>query len=220
MEKYLNILCRCPLFNGISREQLTAMLSCLGAKVEFFDKKNTIFTEGSSAKYIGIMLSGSAQVMMNDYDGNRSILSEVTAGEVFCEAFAFAEVESLPVMVVANEPSEILFFDSNQMFCTCNNNCDFHRQLIFNLMKDLATKTIAYHQKIEITSKRTTREKLLSYLNLQAKKEGSRSFTIPFDRQGLADYLQVERSGLSAEISRLRSEGVIISRKSHFELLA
>jgi CRP-like cAMP-binding protein len=86
-------------------------------------------------------------------------------------------------------------------------------------MKDLAKKTILFHQRIEITSKRTTREKLLTYLTLQAKNVGKNQFEIPFDRQGLADYLEVERSGLSAEIGKMTREGLIYSKKNYFELL-
>ena len=86
-------------------------------------------------------------------------------------------------------------------------------------MKNLATKTLLFHQKIEITSKRTTREKLLTYLSLYSKKVDKKSFTIPFDRQELADYLEVERSGLSMEISKLKKDGIINSQKNYFELL-
>ena len=113
---------------------------------------------------------------------------------------------------------KVMFIDSSHILHTCSNNCAFHRQLIFNLMKDLASKTILFHQRIEVTSKRTTREKLLTYLAIQAKKAGRDSFSIPFDRQELADYLEVDRSGLSAEISKLRREGVLTSHKNHFTL--
>ncbi|MBQ8441118.1 MAG: Crp/Fnr family transcriptional regulator, partial [Clostridia bacterium] len=102
---------------------------------------------------------------------------------------------------------------------TCSKHCSFHQQLIFNLMKDLASKTLVFHQKIEVVSKRTTREKLMTYLMLQAKKANSPSFDIPFDRQELADYLEVDRSGLSSQIGKLCKEGVIKARKFHFELL-
>ena len=175
--------------------------------------------EGDSARFIGIMLSGSAQITRTDYYGNRSILSDIGTAEVFGEAFACAEVETMPVSVIANELSEVMFIDRDHILHTCKNGCGFHQQLIFNLMRDLATKTLLFHQKIEITSKRTTRDKLMTYLMLQAKKAGSDSFDIPFDRQELADYLEVERSGLSAEISKLRAEGVLESTRKHFVLL-
>ena len=219
LKKYLRILRKCPLFNGIEDENLLRMLTCLGAKIEFFDKKYTIFGEGTPAKYIGIVLSGSVQMMQIDYFGNRSILSEIGVTEVFAEAFACAEINELPVTVIANEPSEIMLIDSSHILHTCQNHCGFHGQLIYNLMRDLANKTIAFHQRIEITSKRSTREKLLTYLMIQAKKNGAQSFDIPFDRQELADYLEVDRSGLSAEIGKLKKEGIIDTYKNHFVLL-
>ena len=219
MKKYFEVLQKCPLFRHIEEGDLLRMLGCLGAKVEAFDKKYTILAEGNPAKYIGILLSGSAQIVRVDYYGNRSILSEITASEVFGEAFACAEVPSTPVTVIANEPCEVMLIDCAHILHTCSNNCGFHQQLIFNLMKDLATKTLLFHQKIEIISKRSTREKLMTYLMAQAQKAGSSQFDIPFDRQELADYLEVERSGLSAEISKLRSEGVLESHRKHFVLL-
>ena len=135
MEKYLNILKNCPLFYGIAEEKLLIMLNCLGAKVEFFDKKYTIISEGSPAKYIGIVLSGSAQAIKIDYFGNRSILSNIETGETFGEAFACAELEETPISVIANEPCEIMLINSNHILHTCSNNCGFHQQLIFNIMK-------------------------------------------------------------------------------------
>ena len=219
MKKYLEILKKCPLFDGIVEEDLLRMAGCLGARVLAFDKKYTVFAEGTAAKYIGIVLSGSVQVIQVDYYGNRSIFSELSAGEVFSEAFACAGVSQLPVSVVANEPCEVMLIDGEHVLHTCSNHCDFHRRLIFNLMQDLAHKTIQFHQRVEITSKRTTREKLMTYLAMRAKESGRNSFTIPFDRQELADYLEVDRSGLSAEIGKLRREGVLESRKNWFKLL-
>lgn len=219
MKKYLPILKKCPLFFNIADSDLERMLNCMGAKVIPFDKKYTIFAEGNPAKYVGIVLSGTVQIIQVDYYGNRSILSSIGQCEMFAEAFACAEVKSIPVTVIASEPSEVMLIDCSHIMHTCANNCGFHQQLIFNLMKDLATKTILFHQKIKITSKRTTREKLLTYLMSYAKKSGSSSFDIPFDRQELADYLEVERSGLSAEIGKLRDEGVLESHRKHFKLL-
>ena len=219
MKEYLKVLKQCSLFDQIEDESLIKMLSCLGAKIESFDKKYTVFAEGYPAKYIGIVLSGSVQIVQVDYYGNRSILSVLGTSEVFAEAFACAEIRALPVSVIADEPSEIMMIDCSHILHTCTNNCGFHQQLIFNLMRDLAKKTILFHQRIEITSKRTTREKLMTYLMLQAKKADRNSFDIPFDRQELADYLEVDRSGLSAEIGKLKKEGIIENQKNHFKIL-
>ncbi|MEE1313185.1 MAG: Crp/Fnr family transcriptional regulator [Lachnospiraceae bacterium] len=218
MKKYFKVLRQCPLFYWIEDESLIKMIQCLGAKIEIFDKKYTIMAEGTPAKYVGIVLSGSAQIIQIDYYGNRSILGSIRPSEIFAEAFACAEVSSIPVTVIANEPCEVMLIDCNHILHTCSNNCGFHQQLIFNLMKDLATKTLLMNQKLEIISKRSTRDKLMAYLMFQAKKAKSNSFDIPFDRQELADYLEVNRSGLSVEISKLRDEGILDSHRKHFEL--
>lgn len=219
MKKYLDVLKRCPLFDSIDDDNLSVMLNCLGARVESFDKKYTVMAEGNPAKYIGIVLSGSVQIIQNDYYGNRSIIDMIPPSQMFAHAFACAELVEIPVSIVANEPSDIMLIDCSHVLHTCHNNCAFHQQLIFNLMKDLALKNLIFHQKIEITSKRSTRDKLMTYLMFCAKRAGNSSFDIPFDRQELADYLDVERSGLSAEISKLRAEGIIESNKKHFKLL-
>ena len=219
MKKYLDVLKRCTLFDGIAEENLLRMLTCLGARVEVFDKKYTVIAEGNPAKFIGIVLSGSVQMINTDFYGNRCIVSVSQKGEVFCEAFACAETKSIPVSVIATELSEIMLINCSHILHTCTNNCGFHQQMIFNLMKSLAVKNIQFHQKIEVTSKRSTREKLLSYLTICEKKAGSREFDIPFDRQELADFLCVERSGLSAEIGKLKKEGIIENYKKHFTLL-
>jgi len=219
LKKYLNTLKKCPLFLNIEDKDLITMLECLGAKVVCFDKKYTVFSEGSTAKHIGIVLSGSVQIQQNDYYGNRTILDNVAESQVFGEEFACSGTLYLPVSAIACEPSEIMLVNCDHILHTCSNNCAFHQQLIFNLMKVLANKTISFHQKIEITSKRSTRDKLMCYLMTEAKRADSNSFDIPFDRQELADYLEVERSGLSAEISKLRNEGVLESNKNHFRIL-
>ncbi|MBO5212262.1 MAG: Crp/Fnr family transcriptional regulator [Clostridia bacterium] len=219
MKKYSRILKKCPLFDGIEEDDLFRMLNCLGATVKSFDKKYAIFAEGDPAKYIGIVLSGSVQIIQNDYYGNRSILSSIESAQVFAEAFACAGLSTIPVTVIANEPCEIMLIDCNHILQVCSNNCKFHNKLIFNLMKDIAVKTIIFHQKIDVISKRSTREKLVTYLFQQSKKAQSDSFDIPFNRQELADYLEVDRSGLSVEISKLKKEGIINNQKRHFVLL-
>ena len=219
MKKYLEILKKCRLFEGIGEEDLLRMLECLGARVVSFDKKYTVFSEGSPARYVGILLSGSVQVVQVDYYGTRSILSEIRPTQVFAEAFACAGVSALPVSVIANDPCEVMLVDCSHILHTCSNHCAFHQTLIYNLMRDLADKTLLFHQRIEVTSKRTTREKLLAYLTMESRKAQSEAFDIPFDRQELADYLEVDRSGLSAEIGKLKKEGVLKNQKNHFELL-
>ncbi|MBR6513942.1 MAG: Crp/Fnr family transcriptional regulator [Clostridia bacterium] len=216
MQKYFDVLRKCPLFDGIADTGLDKILHCLGASADFYDKKFTVFAEGKPVKYIGIVLSGAVQAVQIDYYGNRSILSETGPGEMFGHAFACSGSVPASISYIASQPSDIMLLDCGHIVHTCSHNCGFHQQMIYNLMKDMANANIELHRRIEITSKRSTREKLLTYLSLYAARVGSREFEIPFDRQELADYLEVERSGLSAEISKLRAEGVIESNKRHF----
>jgi CRP-like cAMP-binding protein len=219
MQKYFEVLRKCPLFEGIADEHLLKMLPCLGARVVCFEKKYTVFAEGSPARYIGIILSGEVQIVKNHYDGTRSIVLMGTPSELIGESFACAGLSEIPVSVIAAEDSEIMLIDCHHILHTCANACGFHQQMIFNLMKNLAVKNLVFHQKIEVTSKRSTREKLLTYLDVQSQKAHSRRFQIPFDRQELADYLEVDRSGLSAEIGKLKKEGILLCEKNLFELL-
>lgn len=219
MKKYMDILNACPLFDSIDMSEMSAMLACLGARTASYGKNEIIFSEGDAAIHVGIVLSGSAQIVKDDYYGKRSIVASLRPSELFGETFACAGVDQLPISVIASEKSEIMLLDCRRITMTCSNACAFHSRMILNLLRVVAAKNLVFNQKIEITSKRTTREKLLTYLAMQAKKEGSNEFTIPFDRQELADYLEVDRSGLSAEISKLQKEGVLISQKNKFTLL-
>lgn len=218
MKNFTEILRLCPLFEGIDDENLLPMLSCLGVERRKYSKNQIIFAEGSIAERFGILLSGEAQIVRVDYYGNRSLVGRVGRGELFGEAFACASVKALPVDVVATEDCEVLLVDMKRVTQTCCNACEFHNRIIYNLMKIVAAKNIAFHRKLEIISGRTTRDKLMNYLLFEAKRVGSDSFEIPYDRQELADYLEVDRSGLSAEISKLRREGVLESEKNRFVL--
>ncbi len=219
MKKYFEVLRKCALFKNINDENIFAVLGCLGAKEQIFKKGCTILAEGETAKKFGIVLSGQAQIERVDYYGNRSILTSVYPSEIFGESFACAGIQKMPVNVIATEETVALLIDAEKIAKTCSNSCGFHNQMIFNLLNIVSTKNLLFHQKIEITSKRTTREKLMTYLLIQAKNSGSNTFSIPFDRQELADYLEVERSGLSSEIGKLRKEKLIICKKSTFTLL-
>ena len=219
MEKYLPVLSRCRLFDGLNDQDLLAILACLDARVYTVTKNNPILSEGERAAHVGIVLSGSVQIVKEDYYGNRSIVAIAEPGELFGETFACAGLEALPVSVVAMQDSQIMLIDCIRITRSCSNACSFHNQLVLNLLQVVASKNLFFNQKLEILSKRTTRDKLMAYLTGQAKLRGSNSFTIPYDRQALADYLGVERSAMSAEIGKLRKDGIIRSDKNRFTLL-
>ena len=219
MEQLFELMKQCPLFYGIDESDLNGMLACLDAKRVSAHKGQTIFSEGETAVYVGVVLTGAVRVIREDYYGNRSIVAHMGPGEVFGESFACAEVKSLPVSVVAEEDSEYLLIDCRRITMSCTNACAFHSRMIYNLLRLVAGKNLMFNQKLEIIGKRTTREKLMAYLMNQAKQQGKGAFTIPYDRQALADYLEVDRSGLSVEISKLKKEGKLLCEKNRFELL-
>ena len=214
-----NALLSCPLFEGIAPEELSSMLGCLGARHMTYEKGAMILQEGAPARDVGILISGQVMVIRTDYYGNRSILMSIRPGQLFGESFACSKAETLPVSVLAAEDCEVLLLDCSRVLSTCRNACVFHSRIIFNLLQIVAEKNLSLHRKALITAKRSTREKLMTYLLMQAKEAGRADFTIPFDRQGLADYLEVDRSGLSAELSKLKKEGVLDYFKSDFRLL-
>lgn len=218
MQKHFPVLQQCQLFSGIAENDLLAMLRCLNVTVQQYRKGQTLIAEGEKPERFGIVLSGTVQLWRIDYSGNRSIMASVEPSQLFGESFVCAEASSIPVQVVASESCEIMMIDGTRILHACGNGCAFHHQVIFNLLRIIARKNLVLHQKLEITSKRSTREKLMTYLSQQAKLHQSRTFTIPFDRQELADFLEVDRSGLSAEISKLRKEGVLESERSTFRL--
>ena len=220
MQKYMDSLTACPLFAGIGESGLTDTLSCLGAYPRHFEKGEAILLEGEPVRWLGVVLSGAVQIVRMGYDGSRSILSKLGPAELFAEVFACAGMAAMSADVVAAEKADVLLLSAERILHPCEHPCGFHNQMIYNLMRILATKNLAFHRKTEITAQRTTRGKLLTYLTLEAKQAGSRSFDIPFDRQELADYLGVDRSGLSAEIGKLRREGVLSCTRSHFTLLS
>lgn len=219
MKSILPVLRNCALFAEIDDRDIPGMLDCLGGVVRTVKKNQQIITEGEPAVNVGILLSGSAHVVKQDFYGNRSIVASVEPGELFAESFACAGVSAIPVSVVAGEDSMVMLIPCQRITVGCANACSYHSRMIYNLLQIVAVKNLEFHQKLEITANRTTREKLMAYLLSQAKQHDSDTFTIPYDRQGLADYLGVERSAMSAELGKLRKDGVIDFFKSRFTLL-
>ena len=218
MEAYFEILSRCPLFSGISRQELSEMLRCLEGRILPVSKGSPVFLEGDPAKYVGVVLSGSVQVIRDDFYGNRSVLTAVPPGGLFGEAFACAGLETLPVSVMAAQNSTVLLLDCKKVLSSCSGACAFHSRLIQNLLRGISQKNLILTRKIRCMSRKTTREKLMEYLLEQAKQQGSAEFVIPYDRQSLADYLGVERSAMSAEIGKLKREGILDCRGSFFRI--
>lgn len=219
MKKYLNQLQNNALFNHFNLSELESILNCLSAKVNAYDKKDIIIQQGTPAHYVGIILSGGAQIIKEDIEGNISILSHLRINDIFAEAFAYAAIDEYPITVQATEHCEIMFMDCKRIIKTCHNTCALHWILINNMLSIIARKNILLNEKMEILSKRTTREKLLAFFNTQIQMHHSKNFTIPYNREGLAFYLCVDRSALSRELSNMQDEGLIKFNKNEFEIL-
>ena len=218
MEKYFPTLKTSALFAGIEETDFAHLLSCLDAKLIRCERGKTIFAIGERVERFGIVLSGQVQVFQDDYYGTRSILAQLGAGSSFGESFACAQVEALPVTVAATAESVVLLIEYQRLVGPCARLCAFHCKLIQNMLRIVSGKNVTLTQKLEFASRRTTREKILSYLSVEAQRAGSRRFRIPFSRQELADYLFVDRSALSAELSRLRKDGVLDFHMDQFVL--
>ena len=216
MDQYYEFLLENPLFSGISRSELVEMLHCMKAQIICRSREEPVFLEGDPADFMGIVLKGAVQLVRDDYFGNRSLLTCARPGDIFGEAFACAGVETMPVSGLALEDTKVLILKCGRMLTVCKNACRHHNKLIANLLHIVARKNLELGRKIQFVSQKTTREKLVAYLLDQAKQQDSGEFTIPLDRQALADYLGVERSAMSAELGKLRKDGVLETKGSWF----
>ena len=218
MKDFLPVIRSSTLFSGISEEEVTAMLSCLNAEERSFPKEAFVLRAGDTAESIGLVLSGSVLVIQEDIWGNRNILSKAGPGQTFAAAFACAPGSVLNVSVVAETPVTALFLDVKRILTVCPSACAHHSRIIRNLLGELAEKNLRFGEKLTHMGQRTTRSKLMSYLSAEAQRRGAVEFDIPFSRQQLADFLGVERSGLSLELGKMKQDGLLDFHKSHFVL--
>lgn len=219
MDDSLLFLLDTSLFSGITAQQMPALMSCLRAEKKHFSKGETILAVGDPATHIGILLDGSAQVVEDDFEGNRTIVTTLSSGDLYCETFACARVRSIPISVIAVDDVDTLLVDYSLLTNTCSIACDFHNLLLENMMAVLAKKNLALNSKLRHIGKRSLREKLFSYLSEQSQRQNSTSFSISYNRQELADFLCADRSALSAELSRMQADGLIQYHRNDFTLL-
>lgn len=219
MKKYLPILRSCPFFMGLKDTEILSILHCVNAVKVSKASRSYIFKAGDSTEVMGLVLTGSTLIIQEDLWGHRNILSKCNAGDFFGEPYAATPGTVLNISVVAEEDCDILFLNIKRLLMSCPTACDHHQKLIRNLVSVLANKILILNDKITHVGKRTTREKLLSYLSAESIRHSSLSFDIPFDRQQLADYLCIDRAAMSTEISKLQKEGFIKTHRNHFEVL-
>ncbi len=218
MKKYIPILKRTQLFSGVGEEEIGAMLNCLQARLCTYKKGEYVLRQGEHTDALMVLAEGKLHIQRDDYWGNRSIINIVSSGEMFGEAYVAPESGALMNDVLAVEDSSVILFDVKRIIMVCPTACRFHSMVVQNLFFAISEKNRKLVQKLTFMSKRTTREKLIAYLSEEAKLHNSSEFSIPFNRQQLADYLSVDRSAMSNELCKMRDEGMIAFEKNRFSL--
>lgn len=219
MKEITTILKHTRLFSGVGNDEISAMLNCLQAKLVTYKKGEYVFRQGEHVNRISLLTEGKLLVQSDDFWGNRSIINIIDIGEMFGEAYASPESEAITNDVIAEEDSTVIFFDIQKILTVCPSACKFHSIVIQNLFFAISDKNRKLVQKMGHMSKRTTRAKLISYLSEEARRQSRNTFTIPFNRQQLADFLSVDRSAMSNELCKMRDEGLISFNKNQFTLL-
>lgn len=218
MKEFVPVLKRTKMFSGVGDDDISTMLSCLEARLLTYKKGEYVLRQGEHLSDILVLAEGRLHIQRDDYWGNRSILGHIGVGEIFGEAYVAPESGTLLNDVIAVEDSAVFFFDVKRVISTCSSACRFHTMVVQNLFFAISEKNRGLVQKLDYMSRRTTREKLLSYLSEEAKKQNSASITLPFNRQQLADYLSVDRSAMSNELCKMRDEGLLEFEKNRFRL--
>ena len=218
MKNFLSVIRSSQLFSGISEDELCAVISCLDTREESYSKDAFLLRVGDTVESIGLVLSGSVLIIQEDIWGNRNILSKAGPGQTFAAAYACAPGSVLNVSVVAETAVSVMFLNVKRVLTVCPSACEHHSRIVRNLLGELAEKNLRFGEKLAHMGQRTTRSKLMSYFSAEAQRLGKYEFDIPFSRQQLADYLAVERSGLSLELGKMKKDGLLDFHKSHFVL--
>ena len=213
MDESLAFLQNTPLFRGLPIELTGRLLQTLTARRGYYAAGETILRAGETISSFGVLLSGSARIEREDYDGNREIVGSLRAGELFGEVFACLGDVPVQVTVVAAEPCDVLFLRTEGLFAP-----EFS-PVLHRFLHILARKNLALTEKLRHMSHRSTRQKLLSFLDAERRRAGSDLVEVRFDRQQLADYLSIDRSAMCRELSKMKAEGLIDYDRKTFRLL-
>jgi CRP-like cAMP-binding protein len=217
-ENDLAVLANAVLFKDIEFHDLKSLLYCLQATVKRYEKGNFIQTEGDRITLIGVVIKGMVEVIQEDALGRKTILTSIGRAGIFGEAIVTAQLPESPVSVVASQDTTICLLHYREIVTTCANNCMFHTQLIQNMLEIMARKTMLLSQKLKYALMKTIRDKVTAYLLDEFQKKAKKTIHLPYNREELADYLSVDRSALSRELSKMREDGLIRYHKNEFTL--
>lgn len=214
MGKRERLLGQCPLFAGLEEGEISRLLPCIKAKFVTLAPGEEVLHREEGSTLVAVVLEGEAAVT----DASGRVTAILKEGAHFGGSYACLG-RSLPVAVTATTPCEVMRFDCRRALSTCDHSCKSHRRLNKSLVHSMAEESLEREEKLTILAQKTTRDKLLAYLRRQSRLQGSDEFLIPLDRQGLADYLGVERSAMSTELGKLRRDGVLDCKRNWFKLL-
>lgn len=207
------------LFNGIEPANLPVMLTCLGYRAETYKKGDFISMEGEHLENIGLIASGSVDMIKEDFWGNKTILMRMGQGSIFGETFICGSDSLATVSFCAASDTTAIFLPFKRVMHTCTNACAFHHRLVENMVQLIADKNLELMRKVEVVTKKTLREKILAYLSQQAQQHGGSYFEIPLGRMELAEYLCADRSALTRELNAMKEEGILDYDRNMFRLL-
>ena len=219
MQESIHEIVKSPLFEGIQAGDYQAMLACISYRVVSYKKGETIVLEEDKVKHIGIVLSGTVDMVKEDLWGNKTMLVRIRERELFGESFACGSDTLSSVTFIAAENAEICFLPFWNVMHSCTMACEFHHRLIENMVRLIANKNRDLMRKVEVVSKKTLREKIMAYLSWQAQAQGTWYFEVPLGRVELADYLCADRSALTRELSNMKAEGLIDYDRNVFRIL-
>jgi CRP-like cAMP-binding protein len=209
-----------PLFAGIKEDDYETMMACISFHCSKYQRGDYVTLEEEHIKNIGIIMSGSIDIIKEDLWGGTTILLRMRSGEMFGETFACAVNSASTVTFIASADTKVLFMPFTRVMHSCSNVCVFHHRLIENMVSLIAAKNRDLMQKIEVISKKNLRDKIMTYLSMQAQTQGKRYFDVPMGRLELADYLCADRSALTRELSNMKKDGLIDYDRNTFHLKA
>ncbi len=206
------------LFEGLDNEHTDAIKKCLKMYEIEYDKNNFIWHAGDTPKYVYLIVSGQVNLIIEDIKGNREIIMTFSENTSFGEAYAFSN-EKYRISAVAKVKTKLIRMNKEEILSTCAKNCDFHKQIIKNLVIMLAEKNLIQNTKIDYLSKKSIRDKLSFYLFSESSKARGNVLYLNLNREELADFLGVDRSALSREMSKMKAENLIDYKKNKIEIL-
>ena len=206
------------LFEGIKPEELKHILVCIKAYEKSYPKNSYIILQGDKVTSFGVVMAGCVDIVKENIYGNRRLITTIEKDMIFAESLVAAGWDESPISAVAKQDSRVLFIPLDRLLIMCSSSCSFHNKLIINLIEMLATKNLLLTQKLDYLTSRTTRERIAKYFIDTANRKGKTTIKIPYNRNQLAEYLGVDRSVLSRELSKLKNEGILEFEKNTFHI--